>query len=137
MLSRRNVHVAALMVAGVAAGAFATSMVVGAEDADEPRFELGAEPFVFPTNELGEEYGSGLDATSTENMPDLIRAYCSDGSIGYVRDKDLTGDLPSNPEEAASRTVPYLVVIPCYDEDGLTVIGKFEVITPPTPNAQP
>jgi hypothetical protein len=86
---------------------------------------------IFQNNENGQTYGSGLDATSPDSEPDLIKAYGVDGTIGYVRSKDLIGEMPKTPEEALSkqrRMAPGSVhQIPLYDVDGKKVIGVFKV----------
>ncbi|MFC7471416.1 hypothetical protein ACFQVA_33725 [Actinomadura keratinilytica] len=48
----------------------------------------GAAP-AWPKNAKGETYGSGLEATSPRNAPDLIRAYTTEGKIGYVKRAEL------------------------------------------------
>ncbi|MDR3314885.1 MAG: hypothetical protein LBS98_00155, partial [Coriobacteriales bacterium] len=59
---------------------------------------------IYSINESGDTYGSGLDAASPELEPDLISAYATNGSIGYVYSEDLWRAQqpyqPKNPEEA-------------------------------------
>ena len=82
----------------------------------------------FPRNELGETYGSGLDATPYEKQPDLIKAQGIDGTSGYIRTTELDGEPPRTPEEAlaqqANRTVRYVNL---YESNGKTIIGKFKI----------
>jgi hypothetical protein len=58
----------------------------------------------YDINENGLTYGSALDAPSLEVEPDLIEAYATNGSIGYVYKEDLEQAAnpypPKNPEEA-------------------------------------
>jgi len=55
------------------------------------------------------------------------RAYCADGRQGWVREADLDGEMPANPQEAATQTVADKIEIPCYAQDRVTVIGVFEI----------
>lgn len=70
-------------------------------------------------------------STTDSNLddPELIPAYGVDGTLGYVKSKDLSGEIPKTPEEALSiqRTQSDGFEIPLYDEDGQTVIGVFKV----------
>ncbi|NOU88666.1 peptidase M56 BlaR1 [Paenibacillus sp. LMG 31460] len=85
----------------------------------------------FPKNESGQTYGSGLDATSPNSEPDLIKAYGIDGTIGYVKSIDLKGEMPKTPEEAVSiqlnKAKESVHQIPLYDVSGKIVIGVFNV----------
>lgn len=82
----------------------------------------------FPKNKQGQTYGSASDAPSSEDEPDLIRAYGIDGTIGYVKKEDLDGPQPKTPEEAIRLTNEAKPrEIPLYEVDGETIIGKFIV----------
>lgn len=77
-------------------------------------------------NELGQTYGSALDATDRASQPDLILAEGNDGTVGYVRKADFYELEPSSPEEAVSMARsdrPH--IIPLYDKDGVAVIGEY------------
>lgn len=89
----------------------------------------------YKTNAQGLTYGSELDAATPADVPDLILAIATNGKEGYVLKGDLYPQLPTSPAEAiawqkeqnATRSVTR---IPVYAQDGVTVIGEFE-ITPP------
>lgn len=83
----------------------------------------------YPRNESGETYGSALNAISPETEPDLIKAYGTDGTIGYVRSTDLKGIKPKTPKEALAQQEKENKdkEIPLYDKDGKKVIGKFKI----------
>lgn len=76
----------------------------------------------FPRNEAGQTYGSALDAAVE---PDLIEAYGSNGTLGYVKKTDLYGELPSSPAEALESKARTREAIPLYAADGVTVVGEF------------
>lgn len=86
---------------------------------------------IFQKNEKGQTYGSAMDATSPDTEPDLIKAYGVDGTLGYVKSKDLNGDMPKTPEEALSKQNSKargsVRQIPLYDVKGTKVIGVFKV----------
>jgi hypothetical protein len=58
----------------------------------------------YSVNDSGFTYGSALDAPSPEVEPDLISAWATNGSLGYVYKTDLENAQapyePKNPEEA-------------------------------------
>jgi len=99
------------------------------------KMAVSGEGVQYLINENGNTYGSGADAPSYEEMPDLIRAMGTNGKEGYVYFKDLQGFIPNNPEEA----VAYMIelektgfpsrFIPLYTQDGKTVIGEYEIAT--------
>lgn len=87
---------------------------------------------VYPKNASGQTYGSSMNSTSPETEPDLIRASGIDGTIGYVRAKDLRGDLPKTTKEALEMQAKQTdQMIPLYDVEGKKVIGKFKVTAHP------
>lgn len=89
------------------------------------------------TNSSGLRAGSGAEATSEAELPDLIAAFGTDGEIGYVKKTDLASpdltveqvsNLPTidrgNGETVRSsgpRTIPL------YDSDGIVAIGTFAI----------
>jgi len=85
----------------------------------------------YPKNEFGQTYGSGLDATSLDTEPVLMKAYGIDGTLGYVKSADLNGVQPKTPKEALAQQAKVGSVrkIPLYDIDGKTVIGVFNITT--------
>jgi hypothetical protein len=98
-------------------------------------------PPVYSVNEYGLTYGSAAKAVSRETEPDLISAVGIDGTKGYVYAKDLDEKMPKTPEEAVAMTKAlkkdwaekkakgekYLRLIPLYEVDGKTVIGKYGI----------
>ena len=72
-------------------------MMISGKDLENPKATIE-----YQINESGYTYGSGLDAFSYEEMPDLIKATGTNGKDGYVYFKDLEGFTPSNPEEAVA-----------------------------------
>ncbi|WSB17294.1 ATP-dependent Lon protease [Streptomyces albidoflavus] len=85
----------------------------------------------WPKNAKGETYGSGLEATSPGNAPDLIRAYTTGGEVGYVKRAELEDEpAPASPREAVAlqkRLAGADRRIAVYDADGTTVLGDFVV----------
>ncbi|MGI6650023.1 MAG: hypothetical protein ACOX5W_13565 [Bacillota bacterium] len=84
----------------------------------------------YKVNKNGQTYGSGLDAISPDDEPDLILAMGVDGvTVGYVYSKDLDGEDPTSEKECLEMTKKSLAgfTIPLYDVDGETVIGEFQV----------
>lgn len=91
----------------------------------------------YPLNVKNETYGSSADAISEDTEPDLVLVQLADGTVGYVRNKDLTGEVPSNPEEAVAMQIEKenriqgaegLKVgrtINVYDVNGEIVLGEF------------
>ena len=122
----RTVIVGVALVAGMVAG----TLGFGPAIADTFLNQSRAPAPVFPRNENGQTYGSGSDAISLDTEPDLIKAYGVDGTLGYVRSKDLTGVLPRTPQEALAKQRPAGSVrqIPLYAVDGKTVIGVFNIV---------
>lgn len=83
----------------------------------------------WPKNDLGVTYGSGADAVSYEDEPDLISIVATNGKSGYAYRTDLEGPEPSSPaaavaQEKARGGKPR--VIPVYKVDGVTQIGVSE-----------
>lgn len=100
----------------------------------------------YEVNENGQTYGPGVYAVSVETEPDLISAVGIDGTEGYVYSKDLQEEMPQTPEEAVDQTKELrksqnltrdldgtivVDIIPLYDIDGKTVIGKFAITNTP------
>lgn len=71
---------------------------------------------MWEVNARGETYGPEGNGPDGMGQPDLVLVIADDGqTIGYVRQTDIDGDLPSSPEEAltqqeargdASRQIP-------------------------------
>ncbi|WP_436739406.1 ATP-dependent Lon protease [Streptomyces sp. BBFR102] len=85
----------------------------------------------WPKNAKGETYGSGLEATTPKGGPDLIRAYTTEGEVGYVKRAELEDEpAPSSPREAVALQRELAGEdrrIAVYDTDGTTVLGDFVV----------
>jgi hypothetical protein len=85
--------ISAILVAVVFYFAFFTPTPVNADSV-----------IVYDFNESGLSYGSAVEASLPEFEPDLISAYATNGSIGYVYKSDLekaqSPYSPKNPEEA-------------------------------------
>jgi len=96
---------------------------------------------VFPVNQNGETYGSNSEVTVAAQGPDLILAAGIDGTVGYMKLKDLNKDQPNNPEEAVAymermKNGPTYSDIPLYAADGETVVGKFRIFNPASKGGQ-
>jgi hypothetical protein len=90
-------------------------------------------PTKWPVNASGRTYGSGLDAVSPADEPDLIKVEATNGLVGYSLRTDLEDPDPSSPSEAvriqtARGGAPR--EIPVYQVDGKTKIGAFVVEYP-------
>jgi hypothetical protein len=68
-----------------------------------------------------------LPAIEVGKEPKLIKAYGSDGTIGYVLSTDLDGYKPKNPKETLELQAKKKNSreIPLYDSIAKKVIGKF------------
>lgn len=127
-LTWKATAVAGALVLGLALGTAASGVAAATLATVAPTVPA---PHIFPKNASGQTYGSGMDATSPYNMPDLVQAIGVGGIEGYVRLADLNGPMPQTPAQAIalmkdtkSGTVRQ---IPLYAQDGKTVIGVFDV----------
>lgn len=75
----------------------------------------------------GRTHGAVLRAISPAGGPDWIRAFATNGRVGYVRSSELNGPLPSSPAQAVAMDQAPPRVIPVYALDRRTVIGQFVV----------
>jgi len=99
----------------------------------------------YPTNGLGESYGSAMGAMSLAQEPDLIAVAATNGQDGYVLKSQLdaaSGADISTPAQAIAWDKDGAYVshtIPVYEENGTTVIGSYtiEASTPPTSTTVP
>lgn len=80
----------------------------------------------YPQNQKGMTYGPNVKNFSE---PDLILVEPENGTMGYVKQVELTGRIPKNPEEACKLNKQKSYSIPIYLQDGETVIGEFWVGT--------
>lgn len=112
--SIRTLSLGIALVSGIVVGTFCFHNTVAVSNPS-----LGSTP-KYLKNKSGETYGSAMYAPP-DNYPDLVQAVGVDGTPGYVRNVDLRGKKPRNPEEAlahqrgmAGKDRP----IPLYDVDG-------------------
>jgi hypothetical protein len=93
-----------------------------------PGLELGEKYATrdFPTNPRGQTYGSNAEATTLEQLPDLVAVQGDDGNVGFVRKDDLRFFEPLGPEGDADRRTKAKKEgpVPVYDLDGTTVIDS-------------
>jgi hypothetical protein len=104
------------------------------------RAPAGSAPH-WPTNAAGETYGSALDGQFPGDKPDLIRAFTTEWTVGYVRrtELDIATGAPNvvvknpadalawNAKVAAMIAAGERVFVPVYEHDGVTVIGQHEI----------
>ena len=84
----------------------------------------------WPRNASGMTYGSGLDAQSLQDEPDLIKVEATNGTVGYSLRTDLEAPDPSTPEEAVRLQAARAGTsqeIPVYLSDGITKVGVFVI----------
>lgn len=117
-------------VVGVVSGAVAGGLFISnAASAGTLRSRAQDPAPSYHRNSSGMTYGSGLDATTPDNQPELTEAYGVNGVHGYVRTSDLNPPDVKNPTAAAAlaRSGAAGRDIPLYDQDGKTVIGRFHL----------
>lgn len=81
---------------------------------------------IYSTNENGFTYGGDVYGVQMDLEPDLIEAYSTDGTLGYVYASDLdhNSSLPQQAVEYQKNKF-FDKTIPVYDKDGKKVIGEF------------
>ncbi|MSU03365.1 hypothetical protein [Tissierella pigra] len=81
---------------------------------------------IYDTNENGLTYGSDEYGLQRDLEPDLIQAYGTDGTLGYVYASDLDYH-PSSPQQAVEYQMNKSsdTTIPLYDKSGEKIIGEF------------
>ena len=151
-LKVRSLYVAGIL-AGVLGGAFVTGPMLGVAADDQIQrppavastVGLYAEPdpsavvavAPFPVNEHGLTYGSGMFVDEKNLGPDLVAAYGSDGTFGDIlaseRDAVVDRNLPIEGLVDPTRQSNEGGKIPLYKQDGVTVIGSFEIQAPTLP----
>jgi hypothetical protein len=75
-------------------------------------------------------YGSGLDAQSSQDEPDLIQVLATNGRIGYALRSDLEGPTPETPQQALLQQAARderSRLIPVCESDGVTQVGVFMI----------
>lgn len=83
------------------------------------------EEVVYAVNSNGETYGNYLQEMEIGYRADLVYAVGVNGITGYVKVSDLN-DGVETPSDVINQGNDYL--IPLYLEDGITVIGQFQVV---------
>jgi hypothetical protein len=116
-----------------AANGLGTSAPAAAQSTDQPSTERVDVPPA-RTNASGQTYGSAINATTAEEIPDLVEAYGNNGKIGYLKKADFLGPQPANPKEAAEYMErvedEYPKTVPLYGPDGVTQIDTFTFQAP-------
>ncbi len=132
--SSRSVAVGGLTVIAAAVAGLVLGSVVGtfavATASDAPPAPIGSATTNWAKNAHGLTYGSGMDAKSPQDEPDLIEVLATNGKVGYSLRSDLEGPDPTSPQEALAQQVRQAgkdQVIPVYKADGTTKIGVFIV----------
>jgi len=125
-MKRRHLMLVGIVALAAALFAAYSVMVASADLTPAP----SGTPTVWPQNDSGVTYGSGLDAASHEDEPDLIRVQATNGKVGYAYRTDLEGPEPSSPAAAVAQQKARggrPEVIPVYEVDGVTRIGTFVI----------
>ena len=128
------------LIAGFVAGSFSYE-AIPATASGTPDQSIQNLKAAHGVNQNGETYGSGADNTFGNKGPDLILAEGVDGTVGYIKLKDLNKDQPNNPQEAViymekMKNGPTYSDIPLYATDGETVVGKFQIFNPASKGGQ-
>ena len=97
---KRMVMLGAVLLAGAAVGVTGISLA-SASSASNRGQQAAA---VYPKDAKGLTYGSGLQANSPANEPELIQVTATNGKTGYVYRTDITAPEPASPQEAAARS---------------------------------
>ena len=127
-----------LYVAGLALsvliGGYGISAISSADDTSEISKTIDTIRGYFEINDNGETYGTYIDKGDGEwEEPDLMAVVGLNDVEGYVRKIDLydESNQPNNPEEAIAYTKKREKegprIIPVYEKDGNTVIGKYRI----------
>ncbi|MGO3328541.1 hypothetical protein [Gordonia sp. (in: high G+C Gram-positive bacteria)] len=77
-------------------------------------------------NGSGQSFGSGADAKSDQDGPDLIAAYATNGKLGYVKRQSLASPKATSPQQARSMNKDSRS-IDVFQKDGKTVVGTFKI----------
>lgn len=134
MIKRRRFHV--LTIAGaLVIGLIAGSLSFGPISLFAETVQTTAAVPQYKINENGQTYGSGMYASDSFNLPDLILADGDNGVQGYIKKTDINNDLPKNPTEALEwnkklENAPAYREVPLYDVDGVTVVSSFKIFNP-------
>lgn len=144
---RNRLAYAAAALAGVVGGVLWASpqlATAGAESSDASKASSTSGSFraplasevvdtpPYPVNDRGMSYGSGMGIDAKNTGPELIAAYGTNGTLGYIRAADRDQPAPAGPV-TRNFSPQSTREIPLYAEDGVTVIGTF-AITPGVAN---
>jgi hypothetical protein len=119
-------HALLIGLVALVAAVSAASLAIASDAGLTPLSADG--PTAWAKNALGVTYGSGMDAKSPEDEPDLIRVEATNGKVGYAYRTALEGPEPSSPSAAIAQQKAKggkPDVIPVYEVDGVTQIGVF------------
>jgi hypothetical protein len=89
----------------------------------------------YKVNSHGETYGSGVNAATPSQFPDLIQVQATNGETGYVKKADLLGPVPTlqqvlgyaRDSQGNFVSPPMPATLPVYSSNGTSQIGVFEV----------
>ncbi len=121
------VAAAVVVVGGVGGGVLLLGKGGGVDPmTDIEGTEISEEENQYEVNENGQTYGSNPDATSLEELPDLVAVLGDNGNEGYIYAADFWSAVLSSPEEALAMQESYAPrVFDVYESDGVTVIDTF------------
>ncbi|MDZ4170490.1 MAG: hypothetical protein U1E26_12695 [Coriobacteriia bacterium] len=122
-----------VVLVGVAIAAAAT-LILGADNATPQDQESAAAMMEsrdatskpWPMNARGETFGITIE----NQEADLVRVVATNNRIGYSLATELSGPVPSSPEEALRWQAEQggrSRFVPVYEADGVTQIGVFEI----------
>ncbi|MBR3971042.1 MAG: hypothetical protein IKJ87_08195 [Ruminococcus sp.] len=121
------VAAAVVVIGGVGGGVLLLGKGGGVDPmTDIEGTEISEEENQYEVNENGQTYGSNPDATSLEELPDLVAVLGDNGNEGYIYAADFWSAVLSSPEEALAMQESYAPrVFDVYESDGVTVIDTF------------
>ena len=122
----RSAVFGAVLAGGLAVG---VGVAVASGSGPSPAAPGGAAVTHWPVNAHGLTFGSGRDAVSPNDEPDLIKAIATNGKVGYVLRTDLE-ESPATPQQALALQAAHAgrdQVIPVFLSDGVTKIGVFVI----------
>lgn len=128
LFGMRTLIIGICLVAGIIVGVFGSGYAIATTSIQD------LAP-VYQRNDSGQTYGSALNVTSQDKMPNLVLAIGVDGTVGYLQLADFMGELPKNPEEALAQQnklesnakAGIVQQVPLYAADGKTIIGAFNI----------
>lgn len=122
----------AIVVGAIAAGGILGGGIVASAQPDPASPSVQDEPPApvaasMETNEAGQKLGDYV--IGADEVPDLVPVMSDEGKDGYAYRSDIDGPLVKSPVEAVEAMRDRVdeqgnIVVPVYDRDGETVIGK-------------